>query len=343
MTSKTSESDLHGLISAFAGRVPDKSMAMMRSSLVLEPETALEMLVDIVERGRVVLTPEERGLALRVCAAHRVDTGSIARAKTAPLDFVPYTFSAPDLQDDWADSVDEIAILAAAGADVDPGEEVSRIAPDLPLQARAMWRVARSSSRATVDVRLVEIARDADPVLITWRMQERIAESDQAPPRVEVFLEGAVLTLYQQQALTAAALVWVAEPPVIPQLAPVFDGADPRTGPFFRPERSVVPEADREVLLSFLRGGERVLESFGWLDDIVTDEKRCVPVGYRSDGAWVWADASLYYLERHGLAPDADLCAHIGAGPGPPQQLTRLQRHLVFETVTSPDPDEVTK
>ncbi|HUZ24181.1 MAG TPA: hypothetical protein VMV07_10505 [Streptosporangiaceae bacterium] len=34
---------------------------------------------------------------------------------------------------------------------------------------------------------------------------------------------------------------------------------------------------------------------------------------FRTDGEWIWTDTVEYYLSRHGLAPDAQLTAHIEA------------------------------
>jgi hypothetical protein len=36
-----------------------------------------------------------------------------------------------------------------------------------------------------------------------------------------------------------------------------------------------------------------------------------VPLTVRTDGFWLWCEASAYYLERHGMAPDPGLLAHI--------------------------------
>jgi hypothetical protein len=47
----------------------------------------------------------------------------------------------------------------------------------------------------------------------------------------------------------------------------------------------------------------------------VMDNRRhaVVPMNFRTDGHWVWADAVAYYLRTYGLAPDADLLEHIRA------------------------------
>jgi hypothetical protein len=38
-----------------------------------------------------------------------------------------------------------------------------------------------------------------------------------------------------------------------------------------------------------------------------------VPTNFRTDGHWIWNDASAYYLERHGRSPDPSLVEHIRA------------------------------
>jgi hypothetical protein len=86
-----------------------------------------------------------------------------------------------------------------------------------------------------------------------------------------------------------------------------------------------------------LRSGEPVLDTPGALDDVLDPGRLgVVPVGFRSDGRWIWPDAVTYYLERHGLAPEPELVAHVLARSGPPDPLSRLTRHRVLTTLFAP-------
>lgn len=83
---------------------------------------------------------------------------------------------------------------------------------------------------------------------------------------------------------------------------------------------------ERERLLRYLSGGVLVLMTSTTMDDVV--DPRCgavVPLTFRTDGAWVWSEAVVYYLHHH-LIPEADLVAHVddqGELPSTPRRCTR--------------------
>jgi hypothetical protein len=97
------------------------------------------------------------------------------------------------------------------------------------------------------------------------------------------------------------------------KLAKVFDFADPESGPGFAPDHAVIDDpAERERVLEYLRGGVPALMTTAAMDDILDpDAGAVVPMSFRTDGEWIWTDSVVYYLSRHGLAPDAQLAAHI--------------------------------
>jgi hypothetical protein len=99
------------------------------------------------------------------------------------------------------------------------------------------------------------------------------------------------------------------------QLAPLYDGYDPATGPYFAPDRSRIDDpAQRRRVAAYLRGGVIVARSFT-LDRDVLDPSRgdAVPGSFRTDGSWLWSDGLMYYVEEHGVAPTTDFYAHIAA------------------------------
>jgi hypothetical protein len=99
------------------------------------------------------------------------------------------------------------------------------------------------------------------------------------------------------------------------ELARIFDFADPVTGPGFEPGHRVITDQDeRDRLLGYLRGGAMVMTSTTRMRDVVDPEQgEVVPMTFRTDGTWIWTDTVVYYLDRHGMAPDARLAAHIEA------------------------------
>ncbi|MFC7432208.1 MULTISPECIES: hypothetical protein [unclassified Agrococcus] len=131
--------------------------------------------------------------------------------------------------------------------------------------------------------------------------------------------------------------------PAPPRVARVFDGH--RDGrPWFAPEhRVVVDRAERDGLLALLRSGSVVVHAARPLRDDLGDHDAAVPASLRSDGTWIWSDASAYYLERHWIAPDAELVAHLRTA-GPPaaidaktwQRLSAAIRPDAWEGTTWP-------
>ena len=314
---------LSWLLLRLAGRVPDEALAVMRTCVAeAEPETVVAMIADALRPGRLALTADEAAVA---GAALRTHGGEARLADQAPriVGLPPplYQFATPGGGDPIAAAADEAAVRAAG-----------LVAAGLV----GLWRVRRSSGRATVTVRLAEVAPTAKAIEITAEMQQAIGAAGETSPCVEVFAEGADLTPYHEAALAAAALVWSAAALPEIQLARAFDGADPDTGPFFAADHPRVDIVERQRLLDYLRAGEVVLAGSGFMDDVIDPAGVAeVPVSFRSDGRWIWTDAVSYYLDRHSLAPDPALRAHVLAEDGPPCRLTRLARHRVLAALST--------
>jgi hypothetical protein len=184
----------------------------------------------------------------------------------------------------------------------------------------ACWAVTRDGAD-----RVYLVQADGDLPAITVAGQRALTGR---APLVEVFAGDEPLPDYHEQALLAATLLWSVtdDPPVT--VAGVFDGAD-GNGPWFAPEHELVADrGHRRALLDFLTSGEVVLHTDTVLPDVVAGTPGPVPASLRSDGVWVWSDASAYYLDRHHLAPESALADHAEvAAPG--GRLTPLTRHHV--------------
>ncbi|MBY8849191.1 hypothetical protein [Saccharothrix longispora] len=274
--------------------------------------------------------PHTRLLAL----AGRVPDGWLAVAREA-------------LADGDQDQLDRLfAALPGTGAHTGPARAAHRFAPPrdpcddtdravvravAPRPVAACWRAVRGGTDA---VYLLQAQPGADLPAITVVAQRALTSRGERSPRVEVFDPDAALPAYHVAALTAATLLWSAEPAAPVRVARTFDGASPAEGPYFSPSRELLVEADeRQRLLDFLAGGEVVLPVPGALDDVLSGASRAVRADLRSDGAWVWSDASRYYLDRHRVAPDPELAAHAAANPAR-HPLTHLERHRVRAALT---------
>lgn len=309
-----SGADLHALLLGLAGRVPDEKLAEMRFCLADGEEHELAALLETRPTGREApLVPDPT----------RERDGTPAAAPPSPYRFGDRYGIAIPAGDGWeatTDAADDAVIEAVRRA----GEP------------NAVWRVFRHSGEEPPRrVHLVETGPGADLAELTAEAQYALSEVAPDTPRVEVFAEGMPLPRYHETALQGATLVWAAFDVTV-RLARAFDGADAR-GPFFHDDHPRLGGEDGERVLAYLRSGELVLDVPGGLDDVLDPGRAgAVPAGFRSDGRWVWPEATAYYLKRHGLAPEPDLVAHALAGAPGPLQLNRLTRHRALTALFEP-------
>jgi len=97
------------------------------------------------------------------------------------------------------------------------------------------------------------------------------------------------------------------------RLAAVFDGTDPSGAPWFSPRRLRIPEpVRRRRLAEYLLQGHLVLRAPGRVaDPMDAGSGPVLPLNYRTDGVWVWSEASAHYLLHRGVAPELELLCHI--------------------------------
>lgn len=78
-------------------------------------------------------------------------------------------------------------------------------------------------------------------------------------------------------------------------------------------ERSADAGLKRRIL-GFLSGGGIVLRSPVLREDRLDPSRRdAVPLGYLSDGEWIWPLEMAFYLEQHGVLPEAEFREHMRA------------------------------
>jgi hypothetical protein len=98
-----------------------------------------------------------------------------------------------------------------------------------------------------------------------------------------------------------------------PRPARVFDSIGPSGGPLFSPVRARIVEPERRMrLVGYLSQAPMVLRATGRMPDpLAADAVPRVPLSFRTDGVWVWCEASAYYLDTRGVAPELELLCHI--------------------------------
>lgn len=296
---------IHDLLLRLAGRLPDDLITRARQWLADGQEGDLARAVAFGVLGhRVPITERDRDQLADLLAADGVDPAALAAAVLAEADPAPpYVFAAGAPEP--ADDIDRAAVDVVAG----------------DARARGLWRVWRAPAQDTPwppprRVYLIEVdanSATAAPAALAASAQSALAEAGEAGPQVEVFPTGAALPAYQRLARGHGVLLWARTSPPRIRLAAAFDGADARTGPGFAASHPVVDDpGERRQVLDYLRAGSPLLVTTARMDDVV-DRTRvgAVPMSFRTDGRWIWTDTTTYYLERHWLAPDPALLAHI--------------------------------
>ncbi len=312
--SEPSGAAVHEFVQLLAGWVPDGQLTAVRQTLADgQPAAAAAAAVAMVAEFGVPLLAEDVEVARSLAG----EPGALADVEAvAQYPVVPFRFSAysPDEILD-ADDLDQVMTEAAQARS-------DRIA--------GLWRAWRLPPDGAGDnldgdeafrVYLAQVPDGADAPAIAGELLAAVGGDGDVG--IEVLALDAVLRPYQADALDGSVLLWAAGdeddareddgPPF--KIARVFDFAKPDTGPGFLPGHRVVTDlAERDRMLAYLASGTPVLYTTARTQDIIDPAAgQVVPSSFRTDGTWIWTDTVAYYLEQHGLAPDEELAAHIGA------------------------------
>ncbi len=321
-----STTDLHELLLGLAGFVPDEVMTMARGQLAGGDLTGLARTVAYgVREHRVALNPDD----VRILAEIGLDPADLSDVDPDPELPVAYGFW-PELA--GTDGGPDLAAVELVGS---------------TSGVRGLWRTWRvrsdgsrwSQSRR---VYVVEVDADTDPVAITATVQHGLFVAGEMHPQVEGYVTGADVPPYLRLARAGGELLWARSAAPEIRTATLFDAVDPQRGPVFRPDHERIEDVEeRRRLIDYLRGGEPLMVSTTRLADAVDpDAGDTVPVDFRTDGTWLWSDATTYYLERHHLAPDPDLVAHIRAYGYQRRELDGVDLHRALAALQEPADDE---
>lgn len=97
------------------------------------------------------------------------------------------------------------------------------------------------------------------------------------------------------------------------RLARMYDATTPTGLPWFSANRlRIVEDVRRKEIARYLRRGKLAVRATSALADPLSgSDEPVVPLGYRTDGTWVWPEGLAYYMEKRGVAPELSLLAHI--------------------------------
>ncbi|WP_330272824.1 SseB family protein [Lentzea sp. NBC_00516] len=93
------------------------------------------------------------------------------------------------------------------------------------------------------------------------------------------------------------------------ELARAFDLVEDGRGIWYRP---MIGAREQFLILRYLESAPVVLSSRGSATDLFTGgEEKVVPLGYHTDGRWVWPASVAYHLRTHEIPPSMALVDHI--------------------------------
>jgi len=295
----------HLLLLGLAGRLPDTAMTQGRRLLAADrPDELADHVVTAARDHHVPLFDLEIDI-LAEAMASREDAEEL-------LAEIPVTETGTMLGCEFAAAPESRPKTGA------PDRAAVRTVPGL-TGVIGLWRTYRVPAGNpllpwTVPIYVVESDERADLVAVTAELQDALQAAGLADSQVEVYPTGYALPSYHRLARACGELLWSRSPDPGVRIAVLFDEVDPTEGPRFHPNHPRVDEEESPKLLGYLRNGEPLLLTTGRLDDVVDQARgKVVPMSFRTDGAWVWSDATAYYLEAHGLQPDPALVKHIRA------------------------------
>ncbi|HVK20383.1 MAG TPA: glycohydrolase toxin TNT-related protein [Actinokineospora sp.] len=122
----------------------------------------------------------------------------------------------------------------------------------------------------------------------------------------------------------------------ITEMAQLFEGIDGDLPVWYRP---MVGRRESVAIERYLQDAPLVLSSRGLSADLITGDEAKVPMGYHTDGRWVWSSATAYYLREHDIPPMLELVDHIRENrytvPEVPQLAMRRAAALAMGRPTS--------
>jgi hypothetical protein len=327
----TSTLGLEAVALRLAGRAPDELLTQVRFWLAEDRanDAALAIAYAMLA-GDIALPP----------ADVRLLTFLRQSESEPPSAFEFSAFGVDERAKKLAAAVPGIDLTAAYGSDDLDEIDVAAIAMvGSGGGATGLWRtwrypVEQLSAPAARRVYLISVEAPAeDRIALVADLQRALGLAGERDPQVEAFADLTGITAYQRAAFGRSALLWARNQAGGTHMARLFDEVgDDRNGRFTEDHPQVSDEeADR--LLDYLDAGFLLAASEDFAGDVIDPERGAVvPLAFRTDGTWVWAEAVAYYLDEYALAPEPDFAEAISAAGYhlPPIDPVAVHRALLF-------------
>lgn len=325
------------LVQNLADALPDDVTRFAREALADDrPDEALSaVLFACLQFGTTVSTVEFAVLdeclmsvGEEVSPLDHVTVGDTERPVV--FEFMALPQSVHDLaMADAAASDDDEAVLAEGVRRIDE-QVIARIgALDAALGIWRAWRypVTGGPWPRAVPVYLVE-AQDEDSAqdLITAIYGGGQGMSGSPDPIVEIYAAGSELPPLHRALQFAGELVFSAAAPPAFSFADVFEGEPDAEG---RPQALTRISEDEAARLSeYLLSGTPMLVADTQGEDVLDRTRgQSVPLHLRTDGTWVWSDASVYYLREYLVAPPPAFHTYLQTVPATAERVSDATLH----------------
>lgn len=303
----------HWMLLRLAGRVPDEMLTRCRQWLAEGRLADLATTVThVATASGVRMTAGDVALLAEIHRDVGITSWHHTRIAISAIAWMPaFEFAA----EHPAGGAATVGCAGAAGASNAAIEAVRRsVAAEPSVRvAWSCWRLADGKAPwpPPRQVFVIETDADADLAAVTVRLQQALVAAGETNPQAEVYPTLTEPPVYQQLARDGGAELYARDPRPEVRLARVYDEAD-FTGPKFHPDHPRLDGNERLLVLNYLSSGVLLMETAARIEDVlVPNDGKVVPISFRTDGHWVWSDATWYYLQRHRLAPERAFLRHI--------------------------------
>lgn len=315
LTQEQLRSQTWRLIQNVADALPDDVVRFARQALVAEDlDAALEAIVFASIQFRVPLSTVEYAVLAECMLAVDDDISILDHVSVGDTDRpVLFEFVAFPSADEGLD--DELAVQPAVDeADLAVRQRLGDDAPAIGVWRAWRYPVTGSPWPQPTPVYLIEAEDEAAVLDLAAAFYDEPEAAWAGMPIVEIYATGIELPPLHRAIQFAGELVFASSDTPSFTFADVFDGEPDESG---RPQDVVrVSEEEAARLVDYLLSGTPMLVADAEGQDVLDPSRgQCVPLHLRTDGTWVWSDASAYYLREHLIGPPAQFHAYLQTVP----------------------------